>query len=271
MNRRSFFTTLLASACLLIGLTATAAEPQRLLLLGQGPDGHPAGTHEYMPGLAVLADCLESTRNLEVSIIRADEPWAEGPAILEKADGAVVFLSEGAKWLSADSPRLEAFRALAKRGGGLTVIHWGMGTKPPENIAAFVELFGGCHGGPDRRYKVVDTKLTVAAPAHVIASGIDDVDVHEEFYYQLKLPKAADRVRPVMQAVMEGRAETVAWAYDRADGGRSFGFSGLHFHDNWRHEAYRRLVTQGVLWTLRREIPARGVTVDVETAEVSGR
>ena len=271
MTRRSFFAMFVALACLSVALATTAAEPQRLLLLGQGPDGHPAGTHEYLPGLEILARCLETTPDLELSLVKADEPWSEGPELLEDADGAVVFLSEGAKWLSADSPRLEAFRALAKRGGGLVVIHWGMGTKPPENIAPFVELFGGCHGGPDRRYKVVDTKLKVAAPAHPIANGIKDLDVHEEFYYQLKFPKAVDRLRPVLQALIEGRTETVAWAYECAGGGRSFGFSGLHFHENWRHEAYRRLVTQGVLWTLGREIPADGVRVDVETADVSGQ
>ena len=42
---------------------------------------------------------------------------------------------------------------------------------------------------------------------------------------------------------------------------RSFGFSGLHFHDNWRLPEYRRLVAQGVLWSLKLPIPA-----DVKTA-----
>src|SRR5262245_21677300 len=31
---------------------------KKLLLIGQGPDGHPATTHEYMAGLKVLAACL---------------------------------------------------------------------------------------------------------------------------------------------------------------------------------------------------------------------
>ena len=50
---------------------------------------------------------------------------------------------------------------------------------------------------------------------------------------------------------------------ERSDGGRSFGFSGLHFHENWQLPEYRRLVTQGVLWTLDLPIPIGGVDVNL--------
>jgi hypothetical protein len=55
----------------------------------------------------------------------------------------------------------------------------------------------------------------------------------------------------------------VAWCWERPDRGRSFGFSGLHFHDNWRLTEYRRLVAQGVLWTLKKPIPKEGLPVTV--------
>jgi hypothetical protein len=41
---------------------------------------------------------------------------------------------------------------------------------------------------------------------------------------------------------------------------------GIHFHIHWGREDYRRLVTQGVLWTLGQPIPAGGVKVGVEPA-----
>ena len=63
--------------------------------------------------------------------------------------------------------------------------------------------------------------------------------------------------------------ETVAIAWSRPDGGRSFGFTGLHFHANWGQEFYRRLVTQGVLWTLKRDIPQGGVPVEVDEQVLS--
>lgn len=229
--------------------SADDARPKRLLLLGQGPDGHPPLTHEYMDGLKILQDCLKGVPSLETRLERADEPWADGPEKLAEADGCVLFLSEGAKWMNADPRRYEAFTRLASRSGGLVALHWAMGTKDAKNIAPFVRLLGGCHGGPDRKYAVLETRWQPTD--HPIAAGIGRLTVREEFYYRLKFAEPRDTIQPVITAPIEGRDETVAWAWQRPDGGRSFGFTGLHFHDNWRHDEYRRLVRQAVLWTLK--------------------
>ena len=114
---------------------------------------------------------------------------------------------------------------------------------------------------------MTDVRLRPAA-GNPITQGITPFDVHDEFYYRLKFVDAQPGVRPVLTASLDGRDETVSWSWQRPDGGRSFGFSGLHFHGNWRNEAYRRLVTQGVLWTLKLEIPATGVAVDVDDEDL---
>ena len=252
--------------CLLAAVAAAPAlaadPPKKILLVSSGPDGHPPATHEYVAGLDVLAACLKPVAGIEVTHVKADGAWKEGPDLVGRADCVVLFLSEGAKWLSADAKRLEAFRQHAKRGGGLVVLHLGMGTREAGPIDAFVELFGGCHGGPDRKYKVLETAaVSVADPTRPIAAGVKDFKVKDEFYYKLKFSKDKSRVRPVLLADIDGSRETVAWSFDRADGGRSFGFSGLHFHDNWKREDYRRLVTQAVLWTMKTPVPAKGLDV----------
>jgi len=66
-----------------------------------------------------------------------------------------------------------------------------------------------------------------------------------------------------MRIEIDGHEETIAWAWERPDGGRSFGFTGLHYHENWRREEYRRLVAQGVVWTLKKPIPKDGLKVAV--------
>lgn len=241
----------LIAAVALSAASLFAAEPKRLLLVGQSPDGHPPGTHEYMLGVERLAGLLDSTAGLELRVVKADEPWEDGPRLLGEADGAVLFLSEGARFVSADSRRHDAFARLAARGGGLVAIHWAMGTKAADPIEPFLKLFGGCHGGPDRKYKVVETELRPAEPAHEIARGIEAFPLREEFYYRLKFVQATPGVRPVMQAKIDGRDETVAWAWERGDGGRSFGFSGLHFNDNWQLPEYPKLLKQAVLWTMK--------------------
>ena len=250
---------------------APAGAPKRLLLVGQGPDGHPAGTHEYHAGLKILQKCLARVPGVQVTVARGDEPWRDGPALLDKADGVVLYLAEGAKWMQRDPRRYAALQKLAARGGGVVVLHWAMGTKDAKYIDGCLKLLGGCHGGPDRKYKILRAQAEIADAEHPIATALKGFPVRDEFYYGLKFVKAAKGVRPILRVPIDGRAETVAWAWERPDGGRSFGFSGLHFHDNWRLPEYRRLVVQGILWTLRLPIPPAGADVRPGMKELSSR
>jgi len=227
-----------------------AEAPTRLLLLAQRPDGHPAGTHEYRAGQRVLKKLLSTTPDLEVSIVEAGIDWPSDPAVLDKADGVVLFVSEGGKWIHSDERRRDLFAKFAQRGGGLVAYHWAIGTRTAEPIEGFVNLFGASHGGPDRTYKVLETTLRASASDHPITAGIEPVHVKEEFYYKLKHTKD-DGLTWLMEAEIDGAGQPVAWAWERPDGGRSFGFSGLHYHENWSQPTYQRLMAQGVLWSLK--------------------
>jgi type 1 glutamine amidotransferase len=257
----------------LIATTSTLAdEPKKkLLLIGQGPDGHPVETHEYMAGLRVLAKCLEPVKSLEVTTVRADGAWKEGSELIDRADGVVLYLAEGAKWTQMEPKRHEALTRMTKRGGGIVALHWALGTREAGPIADFIKLTGGCHGGPDRKYAVVETKLEVADAKQPILSGIADFTAKDEFYYRLKFAQPEKSVTPLLRATIESNKETVAWCWQRPDNGRSFGFSGMHFHANWRLPEYRRLVSQGVLWTLKLPIPRAGLAVEVAEADLKLR
>jgi hypothetical protein len=235
----------------------------KLLLIGSGPDGHPVQTHEYMAGLKILTKCLKDVPGLEITTVRADEPWREGPELIARADGVVLYLSEGARWMNHDPKRHEALAKMAARGGGISVLHWAMGTKDAKYIEGCVRLLGGCHGGPDRKYKILETEAVIADRNHPITAGIKDFRVRDEFYYRLKFLKAEQGIQPLLRVTIDDQPETVAWCWERPDHGRSFGFSGLHYHDNWRLIEYRRLVAQGVLWTLKKPIPKDGLPVRV--------
>lgn len=243
-----------------------ADAPKRVLLIAQGPDGHPPQTHEYVAGLKILKRCLQPIEGIELGLVRADEPFAEGPELIDRADGVVLFLCEGGKWMQHDEKRFAALKRLVQRGGGVVGLHWGIGTKDAKYIEGCLSILGGCHGGPDRKYQVVETTFAPVAD-HPIAVGVSAFKVKEEFYYRLKFSKAGV-VKPVAKARIDGEDETVAWAWERPDGGRSFGFTGLHFHDNWKHADYRRLVAQGVLWSLKLPIPKTGLSADVPADEL---
>lgn len=247
MTTRAFWVLLCGIA--MCSIANAADNPKRLLLIAGNPDGHPPQTHEYVAGLKVLHELLQNRGDITLRTVIADDTWDDGPELLDGTDGIVLFRSEGAKWCSANEARLKALQRLAERRGGFTVLHWGMGTKTAEPVANFTALFGLCHGGPDRQYRVLETKLTPVGE-HPITHGLQPITVHDEFYFALKTPSIKPTPQPLLQVDIDGQPQTVSWAWERPDGGRSFGFSGLHFHEHWQRPEYRKLVQQGVLWTL---------------------
>ena len=87
-----------------------------------------------------------------------------------------------------------------------------------------------------------------------------DFGLREEYYFKLRfLPEA----RPVMTTVIEGVEYPIGWVYARRglEGGRSFGFVGGHFHDNFGIKAFRQAIVNGILWTAHIEVPANGAPI----------
>ena len=70
---------------------------------------------------------------------------------------------------------------------------------------------------------------------------------------------------PTVRANNGGR-EVLAWAYDRPAGGRGFGCTGAHFHNNWDNADFRTLMLNALLWTAGLDVPTNGVSSAI-TAE----
>lgn len=64
----------------------------------------------------------------------------------------------------------------------------------------------------------------------------------------------------VRKMVADGLPQHVCWVVDREqDGGRGFGFTGLHFHDNWADDGFRTVVLNAICWIAKVEIPEEGI------------
>ena len=241
----------------LAGTFAHAAEDgaRRLVIIAQGPDGHPPGAHEYVPQQKLLAELLSPVKSVTVKSIRADEEGADIPEAIRQADGVVLLVAEGGKWIDADPRRKTALAELAERGGGITAIHWATGSRTVDHIEALTSLVGACHGGPDRKYKVLTTSVHVAAADHPITAGLKAFRIHDEFYYALKRPPEQTGFTPLLEADIDGERHAYCWAWERPGGGRSFGCTSGHFLDNWNRPEYQRLFAQGILWTLKIDPP----------------
>ena len=254
----------LSLLCVLPGTSRAENPPKKVLLIGQQRD-HPPGAHQYMAGLRVLAKGLERCPDLEVSIMQADEPWPEGPRALGNVDCLVLSLGQGGRWIQNDPPRLAAIQQLADNDTGIVAIHWAIGAQDGKYITPYREMIGGVHGGEDRKYIFTESDLVPLAPRHPVMTGVPGLKIKDEWYYQLKMSPQG-QVVPLLAALIDDQRETVAWAYTRPNGGRSFGFSGMHYHENWQNESLRRMIVQAVLWTLKLPIPEQGIPVDVPPA-----
>jgi hypothetical protein len=88
------------------------------------------------------------------------------------------------------------------------------------------------------------------------------------------LPPADSLARPdgshsgnqhVRAAVARGEPQHMAWAVERDDGGRGFGFTGGHVHWNWADPNFRKLVLNAIAWCAKVEVPEGGVSDQPKT------
>jgi len=118
-------------------------------------------------------------------------------------------------------------------------------------------------------------------PEHPITRGVKPFGITDEWYFNIRFAPESKKVVPILKAVppddkrntaeakkFPGREEIVAWALERDKGGRSFGFTGGHFHKNWGDENFRRLVVNAVLWSANVEVPKDGAKVDLDPTEL---
>jgi trehalose utilization protein len=64
----------------------------------------------------------------------------------------------------------------------------------------------------------------------------------------------------VRAAIARKEKQHVAWATERDDGGRGFGFTGGHVHWNWADPNFRKLVLNAIVWCANVDVPKDGVT-----------
>ena len=69
----------------------------------------------------------------------------------------------------------------------------------------------------------------------------------------------------VRAAIARGEVQHVAWAVERDDGGRGFGFTGGHVHWNWANPNFRKLVLNAIAWCAKVDPPRDGVSDQPKT------
>jgi hypothetical protein len=262
MYRRPLFALavwLLASTTLLGG-----DKHAKILLIGKDLD-HPRNTHTYLSDCELLAKCLRQTDDVEAVVSNG---WPRDPAVVQGVTALVLHTRLGGTVLFR-GPQRRQVEEMMKRGVGLTAIHWGTGAETPEGGPWLQALGGWFNAETDgfSRYLIQTSPLRQVDRTHPVCRGWNDFDLHEEYYFKLCfLPEA----QPVMATIIEGKDYPIGWVYERphSQGGRSFGFVGGHFHDNFGIPAFRQAVVNGVLWTAHLDIPVGGAPIAITSQDM---
>ena len=249
--------------------SAASADPKaKIVLIGHKPD-HPPGTHLYLKECRLLAKCLRQTAGVEAVV---SDGWPRESSLLEGVAAVVLYSSPGAELLFRKEHAQEA-EALLKRGVGFTALHWATGIATPDEKTPLADRYlaalGGIFGFGWSKLKISPAKVEPAASDHPICRGWSVFDLKDEWYLDLRFRPGA---KPIAKVRVDGKDQVVTWAYHREDsgGGRSYGNTLGHFHENFGRESLRKMIVNGILWTAHREIPPGGAPCQIDRQDMTG-
>jgi len=274
-TRRSITSLVIAIVvAMLSGPTSLAAEETdqdtkptetkaKILLIGHELD-HPWATHMYLPTCELLAICLRQTPGVEAIV---SDGWPKDAETLKGVSAIVMYSSPGAE-LMLDGPHAKQAQALMEEGVGLVAIHWATAVKDA-NKERLGKQYLKYLGGMWIHFvglTIADSQLDQLDAEHPICRGWKPYDLNDEFYLN---PTISDQAKPLLQVQAKGEDLVVGWTHQRANGGRSFGTTLGHFHRNFKIEAFRRMMVNGILWSAGVEVPTEGAPVDVTATDVA--
>jgi len=248
---------------MILGSIASAAGPAKIVLVAGRPS-HGPGEHEFNAGTMLLAKCLRQNPGVEAVVIKGG--WPADESLFDGASTIVLYMDGGEGHPLIAGDHLAKMGALMKKGVGLACLHYAVEVPGDHGGMELLEWIGGFYRRPISQNPINDVELTQAAPAHAISRGWDGFRGTDEWYYRIAFRKDDKRLVPILTTMLPKDApkqETVAWAVEREDGGRGFGFTGGHYHHNWGLEDQRRMVVNAILWTAKVEIPANGAKCDI--------
>jgi type 1 glutamine amidotransferase len=254
------------------------------ILIVAGSTSHGPGDHEFFAGSAILVNLLKQTDG--VFPIMARNGWPKNEKLFETADCVVMYMDGGSGHPAIQKPeRMALIQKQLDRGAGWVNMHYAVEypvKAGDRDIAGPVK--GWLGGYYETGYSINphwDAEIR-ALPKHPITRGVKPFTLRDEWYYGMRWIDDMKGVTPILQAIPpdgtrstdhtkmhKGEIETMAWAFERTGGGRSFGFTGGHFHRNWADEDYRRLVVNAILWAAKVEVPEKGAKVDFDVADLN--
>lgn len=293
MNRTALLSVLFCCSCVF-------ADPAKIVLVA-GKMSHPPRMHEFNAGVQLIQKCLQDFESLDVHVVL--NGWPKDEAVFRDA-AAVVFYMDGGgghEVVKEEGRRLKMVDAWAKQGVGLGFMHYGVEVVAEQAGDEFKRWIGG-HYEHMFSCNPIWEPYFATLPDHPITRGVKPFKAKDEWYFNMRfhaglnaelryaetdslkfwpilVARPSDDVRdgpyvypkgpyPHIQAT-KGRAEAMMWAVERNNGGRGFGFTGGHFHDNWSNDDYRKTVLNALAWLAKVDVPEAGIESEVSEDDIN--
>jgi type 1 glutamine amidotransferase len=232
----------------------------------------------------LLKACLDQVPGVTCAVY--SNGWPEdAEATFKNAAAIAIYSDGGAGHPFLKDNRLQQLGALMKKGIGFACLHYAVEPTKEKGQAEFLDWMGGCfevNWSANPTWEAEFKEL----PRHPITRGVQPFKINDEWYFHMRFPEGMKGVTPILsaiapastmnrpdgdhsgnpaarEAVKRGEPQHLAWACERAEGGRGFGFTGGHFHTNWGDENFRKVVLNGLLWVAKVEVPPDGVQCKV--------
>jgi type 1 glutamine amidotransferase len=265
---------------------APAAEKAKVVLVAGRPS-HGPGDHEFNAGCMLLAKCLNDRDDVEAVVVKGG--WPKDESVFDGAKALVFFMDGGGGHPIIQADHLRTIQTLMDKGVGLVCLHYAVEVPKGEPGDKFLDWIGGYYetGFSTNPHWVARFD---GMPEHPITRGVGPFAIKDEWYYNIRFRPEMKGVHPILVAkpsdedrqgatasppgpykhIVEakGRPEVLAWAVERPDGGRGFGFTGAHDHENWGEPNFRKLVLNAILWSAGAEVPSGGVECEVSDEEL---
>lgn len=244
----------------------------KIVLIGGARSEGPA-QHDYPNGIRLLKVFLDSSPDAQeiegLSVDAHPDGWPTDPAALDGAATIVWYFDGLEKHPLLDATHRAQFEALMKEGAGLVALHQATTVPADDKSIELQRWLGGARYGMfDRTTEMVEFKPAV----HSVSRGVGAFTYMDEFYPTIRFIDGGRAVAPILTGKLhvqfrDGRhlvideptVSTIAWAFERDNGGRSFGFSGGHYLVALDEPALRRMLLNAIFWTARIDVPKDGV------------
>jgi type 1 glutamine amidotransferase len=253
---------LLAVSCV------SGAEAAKIVLIA-GKPSHGAEQHEFNAGTLLLEKCLRQNSGVEPVVVKGG--WPENESVFDGASALVFYMDGGQEHPMIEDRRLAKIGALMQKGVGLVCLHYAVEVPKDRGGPELLEWIGGFYDRPYSQNPVNEVAVTKASPRHPISRGWKSFTARDEFYYKMRFRPGDTRVTPILTTMLPKDApqsEVIAWAVERADGGRGFGFTGGHYHRNWGIPDFRRMVVNAILWSAKLDVPPGGAKCEISPEDL---